>query len=67
MKLQLGLISCSEKAKSQKTRFFINETAAKFCDKQHTYDADVIEFYFTIMYLVGRITFNFLHGPMFYA
>ena len=38
----------------------------QFYDKQHTYDVDVTEFYFTIMYLGGRRTFNFLHGPMFY-
>ena len=40
---------------------------AKFYDKQHTYNADVIEFYYTIMYLGGRRTFNFLRGPMFYG
>ena len=38
----------------------------QFYDKQQTYDADVTEFYSTIMYLGGRRTFNFLHGPMFY-
>ena len=37
---------------------------ARFYDKQHTY-ADVIEFYYTIMYLGGKRTFNFLCGPMF--
>ena len=46
---------------------YLSDTVAKFYDKQHTYDADVIEFYSTIMYLGGRRTFNFLHGPMFYG
>ena len=46
---------------------YLSDTVAKFYDKQHTYDADVIEFYSTIMYLGGRRTFNFLRGPMFYG
>ena len=45
---------------------YLSDTVAKFYNKQHTYDADVIEFYSTIMYLGGRRTFNFLRGSMFY-
>ena len=70
MKLQLDLISYCEKAKSQKIRFtntnIYYKYLSKFYDKQHTYDADVIEFYSTIMYQGGRRTFNFLRGPIFY-
>ena len=46
---------------------YLPDTVAKFFDKQHTYDADVIEFYSTIMYQCGRRTFNFLRGPVFYG
>ena len=46
---------------------YISDTVVKFYDKQHTYDADVIEFHSTIMYLDGRRTFNFLRGPVFYG
>ena len=31
---------------------YLSDTFAKFYDKQHTYDADVTEFYSTIMYQV---------------
>ena len=46
---------------------YLSNTVVKFYDKQHTYDADVIEFYSTIMYVGGRKIFNFLRGPMFYS
>ena len=46
---------------------YLLDTVAKFYDKQHEYDAGVIEFYSTIMYLGGRRTFNFLRGPLFYG
>ena len=38
---------------------YLSDKVAKFYDKQQTYDADVIEFYSTIMYLGRRRTFNF--------
>ena len=46
---------------------YLSDTVAKFFDKQHTYDVDVIEFNSTIMYLGGSRTFNFLRGPMIYG
>ena len=46
---------------------YFSDAVAKFYDKQHTYDVDVIEFYSTIMYLGGRRTFNFLPGPTLYS
>ena len=46
---------------------YLSDTVAKFYNKQHTNDADVTEFYSTIMYLGGMRTFNFLLGPMFYG
>ena len=55
------------KGKSQKTRFFckyVLDTEIKFYDDQNTCDLDVAEFLSTIMYLVEKSTFNFLHGPM---
>ena len=70
MKLQLDLISYCERVKSQKDQIFykyLSDTVAKFYDKQHTYDADVTEFYSTIIYLGGRKTFNLLRGPMLYG
>ena len=45
----------------------LSDTAAKFYDTQLAYDADVIAFYSTIMYLGGRRTFNFLRVPTFYG
>ena len=38
---------------------YLSDMVAKFYEKQHTYDANVIEFYSTIMYLGGRRTFYF--------
>ena len=62
-----GLLRVGKISKDQMIYIYLSDTVAKFCDKRYTYDADVIKFYSTIMYLGGRGTFNFLHGPMFYG
>ena len=61
------LLRESKISKDQIFYKYLSDTVAKFYGKQHTFDADVVEFYSTIMYLDGRRTFNFLHGPMFYG
>ena len=62
-----GLLRVGKISKDQMIYIYLSDTVAKFYDKRYTYDADVIKFYSTIMYLGGRGTFNFLHGPMFYG
>ena len=42
----------------------INYVADIFFDRFHKYDNDVLEFFNTIAYLAGRITVNFIRGPM---
>ena len=37
------------------------------CDNPHTCDPDFVEFFSTILYLGGKVTFNFFCGPMFYG
>ena len=53
------LLQESKISKDQIFYKYLSDRVAKFYDKQHTFDADVIEFYSTIMYLDGRRTFNF--------
>ena len=61
------LLQESKISKDQIFYKYLSDRVAKFYNKQHTFDADVIEFYSTIMYLDGRRTFNFLREPMFYG
>ena len=62
-----GLLRVGKISKDQIIYIYLSDTVAKFCGKRYTYDADVIKFYSTIMYLGGRRKFNFLRGPMFYG